>query len=308
MRLLPFLLLLLPLQLLSVRVLFAQQPSAPAETADAIMARVAANHDRAEAERGRFVYVQHATVTSHKGKQVMCEERTDSRITPTAEGSTQQLLKVDGKLFVKHRFVPYDHLPDSKDQKGSTVESDRKGLNVTVDDDDTMDRDLVENMRQNLVNNKSRDGISDKLFPLSAKALPEYRFHLIGVETMNRRTVFHITFVPVDKDDFGWKGDAYIDTTAYEPVLVRTAMAKKVPFAVRTLMGTNVPGLGFTIIYAPEPNDKPGSVWFPVSFGTEFKLHVLFFLSRTITINAENRAFEKTHVTSKILPAGDAAP
>ncbi len=298
---------LLSLALLSAAALHAQQSPAPPETADAIMAKVAANHDQAEAERTHFVYVQHAHVTSRKGKTIMCEEITDSRVTPNGSGSSQRLLKLDGKLLTKHQYVTYDHLPDPKAAKGNPVQNDSKDLHITVDDEDTMDRDLVENMRQNLTNNKSRDGISEKLFPLTTKALPDYRFHLVGREQKNGRSVFHITFEPVAHDDFGWKGDAYIDTVAYEPLLVRTTMSRKVPFAVRALMGTNVPGLGFTILYAPEPANQPdgtpGTAWFPVSFGTEFKLRVLFFLAREITINAENRAFEKTHVTSTIVPA-----
>jgi hypothetical protein len=78
-------------------------------------------------------------------------------------------------------------------------------------------------------------------------------------------------------------------------------LSRRIPLAIRMLLGTNVPGLGFTAIYAPQPDAKPNAVWFPVSFGSEFKIHVLFFFSRQITIAAENRDFEKTHVTSTIL-------
>jgi len=120
---------------------------------------------------------------------------------------------------------------------------------------------------------------------------------MAGRERLNNRDVFHITFRPKKKDDFGWSGDAYIDTTAYQPVLVTTAMARKIPFAVRTLLGTNVPGLGFTVTYAPQAD----GVWFPVTFSTEFKIHVLYFFHRQIFLNAENREFEKTHVTSRIV-------
>ncbi len=74
-------------------------------------------------------------------------------------------------------------------------------------------------------------------------------------------------------------------------------MSRAVPFAVRTLLGTNLPGLGFSVVYEA----RPDGVWFPVSFGTEFKLRVLFFFSRTITINARNGDFEKTQVDSKIV-------
>lgn len=112
--------------------------------------------------------------------------------------------------------------------------------------------------------------------------------------------MFHIVFQPKARSEFGWKGDAYIDTTAYEPVLVRANMAKKIPLAVRTLLGTNVPGLGFNIVYAPQAD----GVWLPVSFGTEFKMSVLFFYGRQIVIDVVNRQFEKTHVQSKIQPLG----
>jgi len=269
-------------------------------TADAIMARVAGNQDRAEAERGHYVYVQHARVISRKGGTVMCEEVTDSRITPTASGSHADLLKLEGRLLVKHAYVPYTALPGAKHDDGSKVENDHESVSVVLGEEDT-DRDLVESMRSSLTDEKSKDGINQRLFPLTSAGQGEYLFHLVGQERMNGRDVFHIDFRPKDKSEFGWKGDAYIDATAYQPVVVSTAMARKVPMAVRTLLGTNVPGLGFTIVYAPQPD----GVWLPVSLGTEFKLHVLFFFSRQILINAQNGSFEKTHVRSEMVKVGD---
>jgi hypothetical protein len=255
-----------------------QPPTAP--TADAIMARVATNQDASEAARAHYVYVQHAHVTSHKGKTVMCEEITDSRVTPTDSGSQQQLLKLDGKLLRKHRYVLYNTLPVNND-KGQAAK-DSEDVHVTVNEGNEMDRDLVENMRNGLTNNKSKDGIGAGLFPLTSKTQQDYRFELVGHEPKNGRDCFHIVFGPKEKDDYGWKGDAWIDAITYQPVVVRTVMARNIPFAVRTLLGTSVPGLGFTVIYAPQRD----GVWFPVSFGTEFKLRVLFFLNRQITLSA----------------------
>lgn len=264
----------------------AQQGAVAVEaplTAEAIMARVAGNQDREEAERGRYVYVQHARVVSRKGKTVMCEEVTNSRITPSASGSHAELLKLDGRLLVKHAYVTYTTLPPAKqDAKGKTeVENDHDSVSVSIGDDAT-DRDLVESMRSGLTDDRSKDGINRRLFPLTSTGQGEYVFHLVGRERINGRDVFHIDFRPKDKSDFGWKGDAYIDAAAYEPVVVSTAMARKIPLAVRTLLGTSLPGLGFTVVYAPQPD----GVWFPVSLGTEFKLHVLFFFSRQIIIDA----------------------
>lgn len=267
----------------------AQQPLTAAD----IMTRVAAHQDSAEAERAHYVYIQHARVTSHKGAKVLCEETTDSRVTPDEKGSHQQLLKLNGRLLQKGKYVTYTALPKSK-------EATDGDLNISIGGDES-DRNLVEEMRSNFTNNNSqgdsKDGIQTGLFPLTTKSLKDEDFKLLGRERMLNRNVFHITFTPKDKSEFGWKGDAYIDATAFQPVLVHTTMSRNIPLAVRMLLGTSVPGLGFSITYAPQPD----GVWFPSSFGTEFRIKVLFFYSRQITVYAENRDFEKTHVTSTIL-------
>ncbi len=288
--------------------------------AETVMNRVAINQDKAEAERAHYVYVQHAKMTSRRGKTVMCEEMTDYRFTPTTDGTDQQLLKVDGRFLRDKSYVTYTALlprdedkpkdPGQAKDKTKDRDNDKKDKKDKKDKDpafdpnsnETIDRDIVENMRWNLIHDKSKDGYNARLFPLTSKDQIKYTFHMVGRERLNSRDVYHITFRPKDKDDFGWSGDAYIDTTAFQPVLVTTAMARKIPFAVRTLLGTNVPGLGFTITYAPQPD----GVWFPVTFSTEFKIHLLYFFHREIILDAQNRNFEKTHVTTRIV--GEATP
>ena len=292
-RTLPLALILLALPLL------AQQP-----TAQDIMARVATNQDATEAARLHYVYIQHAHVRSLKGHTVRCEETTDTRITPTATGSDQQLLKLDGRLLHKGQYITYTHLPTTAETGHPSPDSDDVTINA---DDDETDRDIVEHMRHNLTNDKSKDGLSARLFPLTSKSQVGYDFQLLGRTPLNGHDTFHLTFRPKDssdESDFGWKGDAYIDTATYQPVLVRTAMARNIPFAVRTLLGTSLPGLGFSVTYAPQPD----GVWFPVTFGTEFKLNILFFFHREIIIDAHNLDFEKTHVTSTIHGADPSEP
>ena len=273
--------------------LAAHQPTEASLTAEAIMARVAANQDTAEADRDHYVYIQHARVTSHKGKTVMCEETTDTRVTPVGKKSHQELLKLNGRYLLKGQYVTYTELPYKKHDDDNPQNTQ---LSISTGDDES-DRNLVEDMRHNFTNDNSKDGIAANLFPLTTKALKEENFKLLGRERMNGREVFRIAFTPKDKSDYGWKGDAFIDTTAFQPVLIHTALSRNIPFAVRALLGTNVPGLGFSVTYGPQPD----GVWFPTSFGTEFKIKILFFYSRSITISAENRDFEKTHVTSTIL-------
>jgi len=309
----------------------AAQNKAPAPhlpSVDSLMIRVAINQDAAEAERAHYVYVQHAKMTSRRGKTVMCEEITDYRFTPSADDTHEELLKVDGHYLKNHKLITYDKLlprdedkpkdankdKDKNRDQPAANESDKPAKKDKKDkekdkdpvfdpnSDETLDRDLVENLRWNLLHDKSRDGIAQHLFPLTSKDQANYTFRMIGREHLNDRDVYHIAFRPKERNDFGWSGDAYVDTQAFQPVLVTTGMARKIPFAVRTLLGTDVPGLGFTIRYAPQPD----GVWFPVDFSTEFKIHVLYFFHRQIILNAESRDFERTHVTSRIV--SDAKP
>jgi hypothetical protein len=287
-------------------------------SAESVMNRVAINQDTAEAERAHYVYVQHAKMTSRRGNTIMCEEATDYRFTPATDSSHEELLKVDGRFLKEHKYVSYttllprdedkpkdsDNNKDNDKDKSEKKEKKEKDRDPAFDSNsnETLDRDLVENIRWNLIHDTSKDGYNAHLFPLTSKNQLDYSFRIIGRERLNDRDVYHITFRPRKKDDFGWSGDAYIDTTAFEPVLVTTGMARKIPFAVRTLLGTNVPGLGFSITYAPQQD----GVWFPITFSTEFKIHVLYFFHREVILNAQNRDFEKTHVTSRIV--GEATP
>jgi hypothetical protein len=276
----------------------AAEPSAPL-TADQIMERVAANQDRTEAARTHYVYQQHIKIASRKpGGRLMCEEVTDSRVSPLTDSSHQQFLKLDGKLWRKGRYIQYSQLP--KEEKSDS------DVNVGIDDNGLMDRDLVENLRKNLADDKSKDGLGRGLFPLTSKQQAQYLFKLLGQQTMNGRNVYRVSFRPKDKNEFDWKGEAYIDRDEFEPVVVYTQMSRKVPLAVRTLLGTNVPGLGFSVTYARQPD----GVWFPVGFGTEFRMRMLFFIARDISMSLSNTQFEKTHTDVRILegatPVADA--
>ena len=292
---------------------FASEPAtASAPTADQIMAKVAANQDRTEGARTHYIYLQHIRAVSRKTNgKVMCEEVTDSRVSPHAKGSHQDLLKLDGRVWQKNRYVQYTTLQNDDASKPS-----EKQAKTEREDLDGLDVDLVENLRKNLTDdvpkqsgvdcaesgrskeeNISRDGLAKGLFPLTSKRQQQYLFQLVGRQKMNGRDVYHVSFRPKDKADFDWKGEAFIDTAEFEPVVVYTEMSRKIPLAVRTLLGTNLPGLGFSVTYGRQPD----GVWFPVSFGTEFRMRVLFFIARDISMSLTNTHFEKTHSDVRIL-------
>jgi hypothetical protein len=290
------------------------QTAAPAAlTADQIMARVAANQDRTEAARTHYIYLQHIRTVSRKpGGRVMCEEATDNRVSPQAKGSHQELLTLDGRVWQKGHYVHYTTLQehDDSDRKQKKVKTEKEDL-------DGMDVDLVENLRTYLTNEgpketgehghiqisadqrqePPKDGLARELFPLTTRQQEKYLFKLEGRQKMNGRDVYHVSFRPKDKDDFDWKGEAFIDVDEFEPVVVYTEMSRKIPVGVRVLLGTNLPGLGFSVTYDREPD----GVWFPVSFGTEFRMRVLFFIARDISMSLANTHFEKTHADVRIL-------
>lgn len=97
-----------------------------------------------------------------------------------------------------------------------------------------------------------------------------------------------------------WAGEAYIDSAEFQPVRVFTQFSRRIPFGVRTFLGTDLPGIGFNVVYQRQEQ----RVWFPATFGTEFRISALFFINRDVSIALENSGFERTHVESKMKGVG----
>jgi len=152
-----------------------------------------------------------------------------------------------------------------------------------------------------LSNDKTKDGLARDLFPLTSEEQKHYVFKLLGQETLQGRNVYHISFRPKDKDEITWAGEAYIDAEEFEPVRVFTKLARRIPLIIRTLLGTDLPGIGFNVVY----HRQPDGVWFPATFGTEFRIRAVFFINRQVSVSLENSAFEHTHVVSKMTVVGE---
>jgi len=246
-------------------------------TAQEIMERVAANQDRSEQARKQYVYRQHIKVATRKTNgKLMREETTDYHVIPQADKTDRQLEKLTGKYWDKHNYIEFSGEP--------------------APDADSLDAGLVKGMRDDLIEPKTKDGFGQNQFPFSTKKLPDYSFKLVARETFQGHDAYDISFSPANKAEYDWAGEAYIDAADFEPIYVYTKLSRKLPFAVRTLLGTDVPGIGYSLRY----ERQPGGVWFPKTYGTEFGLHVLFFLNREISISLDNRDFEQTHVETKI--------
>lgn len=257
--------------------------SSPPLTASEIMARVATNQDQSEALRRQYVYKQHIHIISRKpGGKLLREEAADYDVVPMPDKTEKQLKQLTGRYRHKGKYEDFQGEP--------------------APEADSLDGSLVKSFRDDLANDKSKDGLGKDLFPLTSEEQKAYDFKLLGQETENGRSVYHIKFWPKDKDEITWAGEAYIDAAEFEPVRVFTKLSRRIPFFVRTVLGTDLPGLGFNVVYERQPD----GVWFPATFGTEFRIRAVFFINRDVSIALENSAFEHTHVESRMKVVGPA--
>ncbi len=276
--------------LLAASVSFAQSASPEAKppesanvplTADAIMARVAANQDRSEELRKQYVYRQHTHILTHKPRgRLLREETADYDVVPTPDGTQKELKLLTGRYWNKGKYDTFQGEP--------------------VPEADSLDGSLIHDFREDLSNEKTKDGLAKDLFPLTSEQQKDYDFKLLGQEVQDGRSVYHIGFRPKDKDEITWAGEAYIDAAEFQPVRVFTKLSRRIPFAVRTFLGTDLPGIGLNVVYKRQED----GVWFPATFGTEFRIHVLFFINREVTVSLENAGFQRTHVESKMKVVG----
>jgi hypothetical protein len=257
-----------------------------------ILSRVATNQAKSQDMRKCFVYTQNQLLRMVRSNgRVAREERREYVVTPKERGFHKELAHFEGKYESKGKYVPYDH--PGYEYKDVDIDG---GL---IDD---LSRDLTSD-------GNSRDGIAHNQFPLTYHQQLKYDFKLMGTETYRGRQVWRIAFQPKKKphfddlDDGGaiWKGEALIDCEEYQPVEVHTTMTYKMPLAVKTLLGTDIKGLGFAVSYGK----FDGGIWFPVSYGGEFRVRGLFFYRRTISVSLVNSDFRRADVTSTVAYAAD---
>lgn len=268
------------LRLISILFLVAlcAQKAAADDTADSIMARVAANQDSSEKLRSQYIYQQHIKIVSRKNSgKVLREETADYHVIPKPDHTERTLEQLTGRYWHKGKYETFNGEP--------------------VPEPDSTDGDLIRQFRDDLTNEKSKDGLARYIFPLTSEEQKQYKFRLLGQELFENRQSYHIAFTPIDDDDIDWAGEGYIDAQEFQPMYVFTKMSRRMPFGIRTFLGTDLPGIGFAVHYRRQDD----GVWFPISLGSEFRIRALFLFNRTMTISLENKAFEHTHVESKIV-------
>lgn len=240
------------------------------------MKKVAENQDRGQQERCNYVYEQSVRVIIRRtNRKPTRDETTRYIVAPEAKATKRTVESVFGSYWKKGRKIEFKGEP--------------------VPEAGSIDGSLADAFRD-MLNDDSKDGLGKDLFPLTTENQKDLSFQLEGEEIVAGRKAYKIKFGPADRHEITWAGEALIDEAEFQPVSVYTRLSRKIPLAIRTLLGTDLPGLGFNTQYTRV--DK--NIWFPVSFGAEFRLRAVFFLNRIITVSMESKGFRRASVTSDI--------
>lgn len=275
-----------------------------------IMKKVAANAASATASRRQYVYHQRVIASLLRSNgQVVCREAREYTVIPEPTTTKKKLASFSGECRQGKELIPYS--PSAPAKPGL-----KENASIQVGDG----RESIPGLVDDLANDpKSRDGIPRQLFPLRGEDLEYYTFSLKGETTVKGRRAFDILFAPMqpkgfcveidgEKSDAGnanraqqhicrpWKGEVWIDAEDYQPVRIDTQLAKGVPWGVRVFMGINIKQLGFSLTYRRVAD----GVWFPATYGTEFRITVFWGYKRTSALSMENTDFRKTDAQSTV--------
>jgi hypothetical protein len=246
-----------------------------------ILRRVAENQEKAVEARSAIVYTQETRTRLFRGGSKLArEEHRLYTVLPSPKGTEKHLDLFEGRYMHKGKTGTY-----------SDPKFESSGMDI--------DGSLVADLTDDLVNDKkSRDGISPDLFPLTAVEQGHYDFQFAGTQKVGAVEALKLTFTPKKggEDDRSWAGEVLVDPGEYQPIRVTTRLAFQMPLAVKLLLGTNIRQLGFTLTCRKVAD----GLWFPVSYGTEFHLRVLFGYARTVTMSMDNRDFRRASAESSI--------
>ncbi len=244
-----------------------------------ILKRLAENQERAVAARKTIVYRQDtlARLIRTNGK-LSREEKRRYLVTPTPTKTEKKLEHFEGRYERGGKFHSYG----------------KPGFKYK---DTDIDGDLIDDLTDDLVNDKkSRDGLAKDMFPLTREEQRYYRFTLAGAEKLAGAEAYHLSFEPLHDGGRAWRGDVWVDPQEFQPRLVQTQLAIKIPAAVKIIFGISLKQVGFNVTYKKVAD----GLWFPSGYGTEFGIKVLFGYKRNITINVANSEFHQTAVDSTI--------
>lgn len=256
----------------------------PPPTAAEIMRRAAENMDRAQTERALYVYDQNVFVRMKRANgKTAREESREYVVVPGEKGAKRKMVKLEGKVIEGKKEIPY---------------SDPKFRIKKMD----IDGEMTDSFAHDLL--WARHGKID-WFPIHKKNLDRYAFTLNGTEKYREYDVWRVSYQEIKNDGEDpacWTGEALIERSVFQPVLLTSSWDCKIPLAVKALLGINVHHIGAKITFRRFDDE----VWFPVSCGGEMKFRVLFMYARTVAFSASAGNFRKADVQSSIQFEGEA--
>jgi hypothetical protein len=276
------------MRLLAVAALFTSTLSGQARDVNRLMQQVAAHQDEAEHLRSQYTYTQKVRIRAlYSNGKLSREEYCVYNVLPTDAATKKELKEFEGRYGDKDKLVAYTKPGEPNPHRKIDIDSG-----------------LLPGLRDDLISDKeSRDGLGKDLFPLNSREEKKYIYTLLGEENFRGRPVYRVRFEPKkagfddeNDDESIWKGEALIDKQDEQALWVATRMAKGLPVLVKTMLGTNIRQLGFTVSYARFGD----GVYFPVSYGGEFYIRAVFFYKRNFTISLENTDFHRAKTESKI--------
>ena len=267
--------------------------SVAAQDPDEIMRRMAASVEASVDARRQYVYKQRVTARLLRTNgHVARQETRVYTAAPGPEKTEKTLVSLAGEYHKSRtQIVKYD-----------TPGFEKGGIDI--------DGGIMADLVDELVNDKtSRDGIPHKMFPLRKRDLAAYTFTFKETTEVKGRKAYRIAFEPAHKttclsigseDECGdsrpWRGEVVVDAEEFQPVRIYTDLSFKMPWGVKVFLGTNIRQVGFSVAYSRLGRD----VWFPVSYGTEFKLDLLFGYHRVITLALDSSEFQRGEAKSEI--------
>jgi hypothetical protein len=272
---------------LTLFVAFAASLVAQNQDVDRLMQQVAAHQDHSGQLREQYTYTQKVRIRAiYSNGKLAREEFCVYQAVPGKNSTAKELKQFEGHYAYKGKLVSYE--------KPGEENPNRK-----VD----LDANILPGLRDGLISDKdSKDGIGKDLFPLNSAEVKKYDYTLVAEENRNGRAVCRIRFRPKkewqgwDDDQTIWAGEALIDKQDEQALWVTTRMARGIPLLVRTMLGTNIRQLGFTVSY----KRLDSGLYFPATYGGEFDVKAVFFYKRTFTISLENTDFRRAHAESTI--------
>jgi hypothetical protein len=255
----------------------------------ALAAEAVSNYNKSEPARARYVYRQEVLGKLIRGNGKLArQERRVYDVVPGKDRSEKTMRSLQGACEHKGQRREYTD-PDFECKNGLDIDSG-----------------LLDDMISDLVAEKDTvTGISDGVFPLKAEMLPRLAFEHLGMGELAGRTYHRIRYSPAKKDwDSPWAGEMWVDDADRHPVRVYSKLARRIPMAVKILLGTNVSQVGFDVRFVRQEE----GVWFPVGFGTEFHIRAAFFYSRDITLSLTSSDFRRVAVESGVSFGGVVEP